>query len=245
VIEGIIKGKRSEPLRILIYGSEGIGKSTWACQAPSPIVIPTEDGLGGLEVDSFTLAHSTGDVLHAIGQLYDEEHDYHTVVVDSMDWLEALIWLDVCRAANASDIAAIPYARGYSASAKSLKNVIDRLDDLRAHGMTVIMTAHAAVERFNDPMSDPYDRYRLKLHKTAAALLFEWCDVVGFATHDHIMKVSDVGFGQKTQRAISSGRVLRLTGCAAWAAKNRCDLPDKLPLAWSAFEAALTAAKGA
>jgi hypothetical protein len=244
MIQGIIKGRRNDPLRILIYGPEGIGKSTFASGAPSPVVIPTEDGLGGLEVDSFPLAKNTEDVLSAIGQLYSEEHEYHTTVLDSMDWLENLLWQDVCAAANASDIGAIKYGRGYSAAAKQLRTILEGLDALRSKGLTIVMTAHAAVERFNDPASDPYDRYRLKLHKAAAEILVEWVDVLGYASYDHVVKSADGGFGKSSSRAVSTGRVLHLTGCPSWAAKNRCGLPDKIPLSWDAFSAALSAAKG-
>ena len=97
LLQKIHSGPRHMPPRLMIHGTEGIGKSTTASQAPKPIFIQTEDGLGQIDCDSFPLAGSFGDVVKALSALYADKHDYQTVVIDSLDWLERLIWDDICR----------------------------------------------------------------------------------------------------------------------------------------------------
>ena len=117
-LEQIHKGKRATPPRILLYGTEGIGKSTFAAQAPSPIFIPTEDGLGEIDCASFPLAKKYTDVEAYLSALAIEQHEYQTVIVDSCDWLEQLIWDDLCHTSHASSIEKCDggYGRGYVAA---------------------------------------------------------------------------------------------------------------------------------
>jgi len=104
MIEQIHRGRRHSPPRLLIYGTEGIGKSTTAAQAPNPIFIPTEDGLDQIDCASFPLAKSLADVEAALRALITEQHDFETVVIDSADWLERLVWDALCEQYGASSI---------------------------------------------------------------------------------------------------------------------------------------------
>jgi len=97
LLENIQRGKVSLPPRILVYGTEGVGKSTFAAGAPKPIFIQTEDGLGEIDCERFPLVRTFDDVMNSIAALYTEPHDYGTVVIDSVDWLERIIWDRVCR----------------------------------------------------------------------------------------------------------------------------------------------------
>jgi len=169
-------GRRIMPPRILMYGTEGIGKSTTAAQAPHPIFIPTEDGLDQIDCASFPLAQRFDEVVSAISALYTEEHDYQSVVIDSLDWLERLIWDDVCReygvncreyGVKSIEKADGGYAKGYTHALTQWREVLNGLDALRnERGMAVILLAHAKVEKFEDPESVAYDRYSPRLHKT-------------------------------------------------------------------------------
>lgn len=94
LLKQVKRGRSRKPPRIMAYGIEGIGKSTLAAGAPRPIFIQTDDGLGEIDCDKFPLAHTFDDVLAALSELASEAHDYETVVVDSLDWLERLIWDD-------------------------------------------------------------------------------------------------------------------------------------------------------
>ncbi|HNX25796.1 MAG TPA: ATP-binding protein [Phycisphaerae bacterium] len=240
LMDKVHSGRRSRPPRLMVYGIEGIGKSTLASQAPKAIFIPTEDGLDQIACDSFPLAKSFADVESAIGALVMEDHDYQSVVVDSADWLERLIWDKLCEDYGVDSIEKVDggYARGYTHALTCWRRIIDGMETLRLkRDMCVIILAHAKVETFADPEHTAYDRYSPRLHKHANALLCEWLDAILFATRKIITKSEDAGFNKT--RTIASGlgknggdRILRCVGSPACVAKNRYSLPGELPLAW-------------
>ena len=242
------RGRTAKPPRLLVYGTEGIGKSTFAAQAPNPIFIQTEDGLDEIACDKFPLATTYDEVLAALTELRTEQHDYQTAVIDSLDWLERLIWDKVCQATGAKSIEKADggYARGYTHALTYWREVVDGLNSLRNdRGMVVVLIAHAKVEKFEDPESAPYDRYSPRLHKHAAALLSEWCDAVFFATRKIRTHTEDTGFNRKRTIAHALGkdggeRILRTVGGPSCLAKNRFGIAEDLPLAWAAFLAALS-----
>lgn len=245
----IQRGKQPQPPRLIVYGTEGIGKSTFASQAPKPVFIRTEDGLGEIDCDKFPLAQSLGDVLEFVNSLITEQHDYQTVAIDSMDWLERQIFDELCRQHNVSSIEKVDggYAKGYTLALthwRLLLSLLNRLRDER--GMIVIGIAHAKVERFEDPEATAYDRYTPRLHKHACGLVCEWSDAVLFATRKIRVQSEDAGFNRKRGMAVALGkdggeRIIRTIGGPSCVAKNRFGLPEELPLSWSAFMSALTA----
>jgi len=216
-----------------------VGKSSMAAMAPRPIFIQTEDGLGDIDCEKFPLARTYADVLAALSELYAEEHEYRTVVIDSLDWLERLIWAEVYRKRGVENIEDIGYARGYTFSLSQWREVLEGLDALRnERGMTVILIAHARIERFENPETESYDRYVPRLHKLASALVQEWCDDVLFATYRvHTRKVEE-SFGRPKHRGVGTGqRIVRTSERPAHVAKNRLNLPDEFPLDWRIYEA--------
>lgn len=222
--------------------------STFAAQAPRPIFLPTEDGLGEIDCVSFPLAKQLTEVEGYLKALAQEPHDYQTVVLDSLDWLEQLIWEDLCRLNNATTIEKVDggYGKGYIAALGFWREIIDALDVLhKQRHMAVILIAHAKIERFEDPESTAYDRYSPRLHKHASALLTEWVDAVLFATRTFRTEIEDAGFGRQRTIAVGVGqdggqRILRTTGGPSCVAKNRYNLPYELPLSWDAFVNALS-----
>ena len=238
-LASIKRGVSDTPPRILIYGVQGIGKTTLGANAPSPIILPTEDGLGVIDAPSFPLARSYQDVLDALNALISEDHDYSTLVVDSLDWLEPLVWQRVCEAENVSNIEAIGYGKGYALALSYWREYIDGINYLRDQKrMMIIQTAHADVKRYEAPDTDAYDRYIIKLHKGASALMQEHSDCVLFANYRVTTLKSDVGFNKKVVRGISGGdRLLHTVERPAFLAKNRFGLPETLPLAWPDFAA--------
>ena len=242
------RGRMAKPPRILVYGTEGIGKSTFGSQAPTPIFVQTEDGLDELDCDKFPLATNYDDVLTALTELKTQQHDYESIVIDSLDWLERLIWDKLCAQNGVNSIEKVDggYARGYTHALTYWREIIDQLNVLRSgRGMAVVMIAHSKVERFEDPESSPYDRYSPRLNKHAAALVSEWSDAVLFATRKIRTQSEDTGFNRKRTIAHAIGkdggeRILRCVGGPTCVAKNRYGITDELPLSWAAFIHALS-----
>jgi hypothetical protein len=248
LLANVKQGRAAKPPRILLYGTEGIGKSTFGSQAPKPIFIQTEDGLDEIDCDKLPLAATYDDVVEALRELQRQEHSYETVVIDSADWLERLVWDKLCAQYSVNSIEKVDggYARGYTHALSYWRELVDHLNVLRnQRGMAVLLIAHSKVERFEDPESSPYDRYSPRLHKHAAALLSEWCDAVLFATRKFRTQSEDGGFNRKRTIAHAIGkdggdRILRCVGGPSCIAKNRYGIVEELPLSWAAFVQALS-----
>jgi len=238
-LESIRKNEAFASPRLMVYGVEGIGKSSFAAGAPAPIFIPTEDGLGNLSVKHFPIAKSSDDVLSAIGALFDGGHDFRTVVIDSLDWLETLIWREIESKYDAKDLA---YGKGAMLAADRWRQILDGLNALRSEcGMIVVLIAHCEIRRFDSPETESYDRYQPKLQSRSSALLREWADAVMFANYRTVIKKDEVGFNKTVARGISTGERLLFTAeRPAFMAKNRYALPESIPLQWAAFESAIS-----
>ena len=235
LLQKIHHGKKQQPPRILLYGTEGIGKSTFGASAPNPIFIPTEDGIDQLETDSFPLCKTFDDCMACITALASEEHDYQTVVLDTADWAERLIFDSLCQQYNAKSIEKVDggFQRGYELALNYWRQLIDGLRYLReTKGMIVIILAHTKVETHTDPESTAFDRFSPKLHKKANALLCEWCDAILMATRERSAAKGEKSGGERVLRCVTS------SSCVA---KNRYNLPEVLPLDWPALMTALTA----
>ena len=240
-LNSISKTRRAaQPPRILVHGGHGVGKSTLGANAFNPIFLPTEEGLSGIETNAFPLLKSWTEVQEAIHALEHEEHQFGTVVLDSADWLEPLIWAEVCRVAGKKSLEDWAYGKGFFETTPYWRAFLAGMDRLRDRGMAIVLICHSEVKRFDAPDSESYDRYQPKLHKIANALITEWADVIGFAQFEVATKKTETGFGATKVRGIGTGRrVLQVVEKPAYVAKNRYGLPDTLPLDWSALVAAI------
>ena len=229
-----------KPPRIVIYGPHGIGKNSFAGSAPRPVLINIEDGHpSGQPIDAFPKAENFQDVMDAMAALYAELHDFETLVVDSLDWLEPLVWAETVRRNNVANpskpwasIEDAGYGRGFVATLDVWREYLDAINALRNDkGMAVIQTAHAEVKRFDSPETEPFDRYQIKLHEKAAAIVQEQCDIVAFGNYRVSISKSDVGFNKKVARAVGGAqRVVFLEERPAFHAKNRYSLPASVDL---------------
>jgi hypothetical protein len=228
-LQNIHNGKRQSPPRLLIYGTEGIGKSSFAATAPNPIFVPTEDGLDNIDCSQFPLCHSFQDVLKCLEALQKETHEYRTLVIDSVDWLERLIWDFTCQQYRVDNIERVDggYGKGYTIVLTHWRKFVEAIRELREQkNMIVILLAHAQVRTHTDPESSAFDTFLPKLHKSANALLCEWCDAILLATREFGAAKGEKGGGQ---------RILRCTPSAVGVAKNRFNLPEVLPMDWNSL----------
>ena len=232
-----------QPPRIVLYGPHGIGKNTFAASAPNPVLIDIEDGHpASTPIDAFPKAQSFGDVMGAFSALYTEEHDFETVIIDSLDWLEPLVWAEACSRNQWPDIETPGYGKGYLAALDVWREYLEAINGLRAdRGMAVIQTAHAQITRFDSPETEPYDRYGINLQKRASELVQEHADMVLFANFKVSTTKTDAGFNKKVTRGVGGGqRVIYTEERPAFLAKNRHRLPPELPLDWNALAGAMS-----
>lgn len=242
LLDTVQSGRENLPPRIMIYGQEGVGKSSFGASAPGAVFIQTEDGLGEIDCRKFPLAKSFSEVIKQLAALRDEPHNFQTAVIDSADWLERLIFDEVCREFGVRSIEKADggYGKGYVDAVSYWRKVVSLLQELRdKRNMMIIIIAHSKIERFEDPENSAYDRYTPRLQRLGASLLSEWVDAVFFATKKYRVSRDSDNRSLATPIGGDGGeRILRTAGSPACMAKNRFNLPAVLPLSWQAFIAA-------
>lgn len=244
-LSAITAGKIRKPYLLVTYGVPGVGKSTLCADAPSAIFLGAEDGTSSLDVRRFPSPQTLQDALDCMNELLNDEHPYQTLVIDSLDWLEPLVWKHVCSKHEWDSIEAPGWGKGYVAALDTWKEVIQLLTQLREkRGMNILLIAHSQVKTVEDPREmKSYMRYSLKLNEKASALIQEFVDCILFATYKMHVVTNEAG---KTKGLSDGSRVLYTEWRPGFIAKNRLELPFELPFpkegAWQIFEAAV--AKG-
>ena len=229
MLEQVLSGVIHKPPRIFIYGIHGIGKSTFAADAPRPIFIQTEEGANEIDVPKLPTCATHEDVLAQLRALYKEPHDYQTVVIDSADWLEDFIHAELKASYSDKELS---YGKDSIKAAEKMTQILTALNHVREkRNMTCILVAHSEIKRFDSPMTEPYDRYQPKLQSRMGSLLQEWADVVLFSIFDVVVKKEEVGFNREVRRGISTGeRKLFTEERPAFYAKNRYQMPVEMTL---------------
>lgn len=224
---------------IVVHGQPGVGKTTFAAGADSPVFVQTEDGLIGLPgVDAFPVTQSYDDVISALEALY-EDADHNTIVIDSLSSLEPLIWARVAQDNEKKSIEDIGYSKGYIFAMTYWREVIKACQGLTKLGKTVILIAHTEINKVDPPDGEAYDRYEIKLHKRALAHVIEQADIIGFA-HEPIYVCKEDEKDKSGKAKAKGGRLLRLTPAPAISAKVRFPgLPDTVSLDWAALADAI------
>jgi hypothetical protein len=234
-LSDIRKGKRPAPDRVLVYGPEGIGKTTFGANAPKPIFLSAEDGNREFAVDVLPEPASFADVLDRVDFLIANDTGYKTLVIDTVDWLAPLVTQAVLERNNWTIEQFNDFGRGCKAWTQDWRVLLARLDKLRlSRDMEIIALAHTRVTSFRDPAGADWMRYVPKLvGEEAPALWKEWADVVMFA-QDKVTVKGETDRGKA--KGISDGRrVLRTERNAAFDAKNRKGLPPEIPLDYAAY----------
>jgi hypothetical protein len=236
----VTKGKLRKPISVVCFGPEGVGKSSFGAGAPRPIFVGAEDGTAQLDVERMPAPESWDDILDAVRVLTTEPHEYKTIVLDTLDWIEPLIWAHICARDGEANIEAYGFGKGFQVALDEWRRLIVALEGLmRTKGMNVVLLAHSWIKTFKNPAGEDFDRYELKIHGKAAGLVKEWAEAVLFANWETFAKKDEK---TKKVKGVSTGaRLLYTERKAAYDAKNRYSLPEELPLSWDDFAAAIDA----
>lgn len=239
ILSEVVSGKVQSPHLVLIYGQPSVGKSSFAANAPKPIFLDVEGGTRNLNVTRAPEKYTTSwaGALAFLNALLLEPHDYKTLAIDSLDWLEPMVWQHVCKENDWVSIESPGYGKGYVAALAEWNRLKATLINLRQkRGMNIVLIAHAHVKTINDPTLDAaYDRFQMKLNDKATALFREFVECLLFARFETFVKQSKSGKG----KAFGDGtRVMLTENRPAFDAKNRFNLPFEMTLDWSEFEKA-------
>lgn len=225
----IITGKTTGALKIVIYGPEGIGKSTFASHFPRTLFIDTEGSTRHLDVSRTEKPVSWTMLMEQVKAVRDDPSMCAALAIDTADWAEQLCSDSICASKKLSGIEDMGYGKGYVYLAEEFGRLLNLLEEVVGRGVHVVLAAHAMMRKFEQPDElGAYDRWELKLQKKTAALVKEWSDVLLFANYKVIsVAVDKTGTKHKAQ---GGKRVVYTSHHPCWDAKNRLGLPEELPL---------------
>lgn len=232
----IIRGKQPCAKKVLVYGPEGIGKSTFASRFPDPLFIDTEGSTKEMDVARTPAPSSWTMLLEQIAYVKAHPDICRTLVVDTLDWAEQKCVQHICDKYNKSGIEDFGYGNGYVYVKEEFGRLLNRLEEIVSTGIHVVVTAHAQMRKFEQPDEmGSYDRWELKLGKKTTSqtspLVKEWADMVLFANYKIFsVAVDDKG---KKHKAQGGSRVMYTAHHPCWDAKNRYGLPDEMPFEYS------------
>ncbi len=228
----ISKGTRAKPLKVVVYGAEGIGKSTFASHFPAPLFIDTEGSTDHMDVARTETPTSLAMLVGLLNDLKANNQGFKTLVIDTIDWAERLCIEAVCAKNAKTGIEEFGYGKGYTYVYEEMGRILNLLSDIRDTGMNIVLTAHAAIRKFEQPDEmGAYDRWELKLINApkcnSCAMVKEWADMVLFANYKTYAVAADKD-GKKF-KARGGERVMYTSHDPCWDAKNRFGLAPELP----------------
>ena len=223
----ITKGKIKSALKVVVYGQEGVGKSTFASKFPNPVFIDTEGSTKQLDVARFDAPTSWEMLMQQVDYIKKNNTGFQTLVIDTADWAEKLCIKKVCSKAQKDGIEDFGWGKGYVYVQEEFGKLLNSLEEVVQRGINVVITAHAKMNKVEQPDEmGAYDRWELKLTKQSSPLLKEWADMLLFANYKTLV----VNTGEKKYKGQGGQqRIMYTTHTASWDAKNRHDLPDVLP----------------
>ena len=234
----IKKGPQPRAIRTVIYGPEGIGKSTLASQFPNVVFFDFEHGTDSMDVARFDTPEDFDGVL-ALLNIISQEDVCKTVVLDTADKLEQLISRHVCLKYGISSIEDAGYGKGYTYLAEAWIELMKVCDNIIDSGKNIVFVAHAQMRKFEQPDEmGAYDRWELKLSKKTSPLLKEWSDMLLFCSYKTNVVTDEK---TKSKKAVGGKRVMYSTHNPCWDAKNRFNFPDSMEMSFSEIASAFKA----
>ena len=228
----ITSGPTATAQKVVLYGVEGIGKSTFASQFPNPVFIDTEGSTSNMNVQRLDNPNSWQMLLDEVNYV-KQSRICSTLIIDTADWAETLANQHIIARNGITSIEDLGYGKGYTMVKEEFGKLLNLLSELTDDGINVVVTAHAELKKKEEPdQMGAYDRYQLKLSRQCAPLLKEWSDMVLFANYETTI-VTDSK--TKSKKATGGQRVMFTTHHPAWDAKNRHNLPEKLPFDFSSI----------
>lgn len=232
----ITRGKLATPQRVVIYGPEGIGKTSLAARFPDPVFIDTEGSTRNFDVARYPDPNSWEGLLLTVQYAMEHPQNQRTLVLDTADWAEKLCVQAVCDRAQKKGIEDFGYGKGYVYLKEEFAKLLTWLDGVIAAGVHVVVTAHAALRKVEQPDEmGSYDHWELKLTKYAAPMLKEWADMVLFCNYKTIIVQDE----SKKNKAQGGRRVMYTAHHPCWDAKNRHGLSPELPMEWEEIAPAI------
>lgn len=228
----IIKGKLPGAKKVVVYGPEGIGKSTFASKFPDPVFIDTEGSTKDMDVARLPAPSSWSMVLEEVRYVIQNPSICKTLVIDTADWAERLCIAAVCDKHQKSGIEDFGYGKGYVFLQEEFGKLLNLLTELvEKKKVHVVLTAHAKMRKFEQPDEmGAYDRWEMKLSKNVSPMIKEWADMVLFANYKtYVVEVDGKNKAQGGQR------VMYTTHHSCWDAKNRYSLPDEVPFEYGSI----------
>jgi hypothetical protein len=253
---GITKGKLPGPRKLLLYAPHGVGKSSFAAGAPNPLFIDIEQGTHDLDIARWDeRINSFPQFMSILGWARTQQHDFQTLVIDTIDWLEKLIFAEVAGLAGVESLADIDYGKGFPRTIPRWEKVLNTLAAIvHERRMGIVLLGHARIEKVSNPEGAQYDRYAPDLWTNArnegvSNMVQEWCDEVFFMRKKRYTRTEGKGFNE---RGLATGTEEReiLTSDTAWAsAKNRLGMPTTIPAphngGWQEYRKWIIAGRGA
>ncbi len=236
----ITTGKIDRPKKVVVYGAEGIGKTTFASKFPNPLFIDTEGGTAHMDVRRVEKPDTWDALVDLVGEIANTPGVCETLVLDTADWAEQSCILSVCKKYKKAGIEEFGYGKGYTYVAEEFARLLAACDRVIAAGMHVVITAHAKMRKFEQPDEmGAYDRWEMKLSKQTAPLLKEWCDMLLFCNYQTFVVTSE----NDTKKAQGGKRVIYTSHHPAWDAKTRIALPEIIDLDYANIASAFEPAK--
>lgn len=231
----ITRGVIPTAKKVVIYGPEGIGKSTLASRFPKPVYIDTEGSTSHMDVARFPAPTSWSMLLQEVQYVKDNPASCMTLVLDTADWAEQLCIQHICATRQVKGIEDFGYGKGYTYVKEAFGQLLNLLTDVRNKGINVVVTAHAQMRKFEQPDElGAYDRWELKLSKQCAPILKEWADMVLFCNYKTmVVNVDGQGAKKGKNKAQGGRRVMYTSHHPCWDAKNRFGLPEEAEMDYS------------